>query len=165
MFSEVSMSQTKSSLKRKNGFTLVELMIVVLVVSILSGFSLSLINRGQQKNRAQDAVVRANLEKAVSAIQSYYYGEGAYPVITGATTPGDPFSVSGSNPSLGVYLKTWPVGFVYLYSSPSDFAVYVKRNADANYYKFRTTTEAISLCASATPNLLTQVSTCTVIGE
>lgn len=146
---------------KESAFTLIELMLVVSVIGILSGISISLINRSQQQNRARDAVNLASLTKVVSAIESYYYGEGTYPIITGATTPGNPFTVPSANTSLDVYLKTWPEGFVYLYDAPSNsFAVYVKRNADANYYKFRTTNEAVSLCEPSNPDPKATVSGC-----
>lgn len=137
-------------------------MLVVSVVGILSGITISLVNRSQQQNRANDAVNLANLTKAVSAVESYYYGEGSYPIITGATSPGNPFSVPSANTSLGVYLKMWPTGFNYIYDASSGaFAIYVKRNVDGNYYKFISTVEAISLCYGTTPNLTTLVTACT----
>ena len=146
---------------KESGFTLIEIMLVVLVIGILSGITVSLVNSNRQQARAHDAVNLANLDKAVSAIESYYYGEGSYPIIAGATSAGNPLTVPSANTSLDVYIKTWPTGFFYLYDAASgSFAVYVKRDVDGNYYKFRTTTEDVSLCKSTGPDPTATVAGC-----
>lgn len=149
---------------KERGFTLIELMIVVSVIGILSGISISVVNQSRQRDRAKDAVALANLTKTVSAIESYYYGEGSFPISVGATTPGNPLTVPSANVSLNVYISTWPEGFVYIYDAPNNaFAIYVKRNVDTSYYKFRTTTEAISLCKSSGPDPTLTVGGCNEI--
>ncbi len=148
----------------KRGFTLIELMIVVSVIGILSGVSISIINRAQQQNRAHDGVNLANLTKVVSAIESYYYGEGSFPISVGATTPGNPLTVPSANVSLNVYISTWPEGFVYKYDAPSNaFAIYVlwKVNAD-NCYKYISTNQEIKSCKCDVATT-TNVSVCTAI--
>ncbi|MBU0534754.1 prepilin-type N-terminal cleavage/methylation domain-containing protein [Patescibacteria group bacterium] len=147
---------------KEGGLTLIELMIVVLVLGVLSGISISVVNRGQQQGRAKDAVNLSSLTKAASAIESYYYGEGNYPVITAADN-GNPL-LNSTNISLDVYLKTWPDGFFYLYDSASGtFAVYVKRNVDGNFYKYISTDTVIKLCNKSNSQTTTVVSACTVI--
>jgi len=62
------------------GFTLVELLIVVALISILSGIGLSLLNPVRQRQIAEDGVKRANITKMVDTIEAYFSGEGSYPV-------------------------------------------------------------------------------------
>ena len=149
-------------MNRKNGFTLIEMMIVVVVISILSGITVSVLNQGKQRDRAKDSVSLANLEKIVSAIESYFYSEGSYPLIE-TSDNGNPLN-NDSNIVLDQYIQTWPEGIIYIYdSSSSQFAVYVKKNADDNYYKFSSASDAIQECRGDTQELLEKVSACEVV--
>lgn len=74
-----------SSLKRINnaqGFTLVELLIVVVLISILSGIGLSILNPVRQRQIAEDGVKRSNITKMVDTLEAYFSGEGSYPIST-----------------------------------------------------------------------------------
>ena len=146
------------------GFTLIELMIVVSVIGILSGITISLISQGKQKARAEDSVNLANLEKTISAIESYFYSEGNYPVII-ADNGGNPL-LNGSNTVLKqYYVQSWPVGFMYVYdpATSSDFAVYVKRKSNDNYYKYYSGGNEIHECSGETQNITTDVTACVVV--
>lgn len=46
------------------GFTLVELLIVIVILGILSGIVLAVINPGRQQDRARMTVIRSTVEKA-----------------------------------------------------------------------------------------------------
>lgn len=95
---------------KNKGFTLVELLIVVVVVGILAGVVLVVLNPSKQQNVAKEATSRSNLEKLVLGIESYYAVEGIYPTVDQA---GNPTSVLRT-----VYLKQWPTqptGTVYTY--------------------------------------------------
>lgn len=51
-------------MRRKSpGFTLIELLIVIVLIGVLSGFLLSVLNPGQLKRKAQEAVAKENLDK------------------------------------------------------------------------------------------------------
>jgi prepilin-type N-terminal cleavage/methylation domain-containing protein len=65
-----------------NGFTLVELLIVVSVVAILSGITMTTLNMGQQRRNAGNAVRKATMEKLVGGIEAYFGAEGMYPANT-----------------------------------------------------------------------------------
>jgi len=55
----------------QRGFTLIELLIVVSVIAILAGITVSIINPVAQRNRAQDGVLIASLDKIAVAVQAY----------------------------------------------------------------------------------------------
>ncbi len=56
--------------KNNQGFTLIELLIVIVLIGILSGVLLSVIQPGAQRERAQQAVMRENLDKLLMAVQA-----------------------------------------------------------------------------------------------
>lgn len=60
----------------ENGFTLVELLVVVVIVAILAGVAIPTFL--QQRERAWESAVRAELRSAVVALESYRAELGAY---------------------------------------------------------------------------------------
>lgn len=95
------------------GFTLVELLISIVILSILSGVTMGALNIGKQQDRAEDGVKRANLEKLYIGFEAYKSAEGAYPIDVARTTSFAP-SDSAYN-----YIKNWPTepaGAVYTYT-------------------------------------------------
>jgi len=154
------MDQKISFLKSKNGFTIIELMIVVSLISLLSGIVLSVVNSGKQQKRAQDATNLSSLTKLASAIESYYYGEGQYPAKSTSDPNGNPLNNS-ANTSLNQYIKTWP-GTTFYYitdgsSPPSKFDVYVQKLVDGRYYKYRSSQAAVCDCSATS---VTTIDTC-----
>lgn len=55
---------------RKSGFTLVELLIVIALISILAAITILVINPQAMKNRAMDAVLTTHLEKMAYGAKS-----------------------------------------------------------------------------------------------
>ena len=53
---------------REQGFTLIELLIVIVIIGILSGVLLSVINPAAQRDRANQTVMKSNLDKIRMAI-------------------------------------------------------------------------------------------------
>jgi len=70
-------------LRREDGFTLVELIVVILIIAILLALAIGF--HTQARDRAGDATARANLRIAVPAIESYRSDHGTY---TGMTLAG-----------------------------------------------------------------------------
>lgn len=64
--------------KNKNGFTIVELLIVVVVIAILAAITIVSFNGIQ--NRANDTSVQSDLRINGSAIQQYFVTQSSYPV-------------------------------------------------------------------------------------
>lgn len=68
--------------KRKffeNGFTLVELLIVIALIAILSVAVLATINPIEQANKARDAAMKNDAAEVLGALERYYAAQNAYP--------------------------------------------------------------------------------------
>jgi len=85
-----------------DGFTLVELMVVISVIGLLVGITISVLNPSVFKGRARDGVRMQDLAIIKGALEQYYAENNAYPPdIAGSlngylsTVPADPLS---SNP-------------------------------------------------------------------
>lgn len=66
-------------LRNKKGFTLIELMIVVVLIGVLSGVVISVINAGGFRSKAKDSQRIADLEKIRSALELYFSDNRVYP--------------------------------------------------------------------------------------
>ena len=152
----VKLKMSKSVVSKIYGFTLIELLLVVSVIGILSGIGVVLVNQGQQKARAKDAVNRSSLEKIIQGTESYYYAEGGYPLANA-----DGSSPLTNNAALKVYIQSWPTGFTYRVAG-NDFAVIVKRNTNGNYYKYYSSGAQILEC-NGPDDVLTNITACTVV--
>jgi prepilin-type N-terminal cleavage/methylation domain-containing protein len=56
----------------QSGFTLVELLIVIVIIGILAGVVIGVLNPVQQQNRARDASIRAQIDKMALSGKSLY---------------------------------------------------------------------------------------------
>ncbi len=64
-------------LKRQHGFTLIELMVVVSLITILAGIGMAQYKHGVRT--AQEAVLKEDLFRMSDAIDQYYSDKGQYP--------------------------------------------------------------------------------------
>jgi len=72
----------------EQGFTLVELLIVIALIAILSVAVLATINPIEQSNKAKDATVQNDAAEVMNAYERYYANAQAYPWMKyGATKP------------------------------------------------------------------------------
>jgi len=69
--------------KSKSGFTIIELLVVVVVIGILAGITLVAYNGTQARSR--DARRKTDVANIIKAMELYYSDNGQYPVPTGAT--------------------------------------------------------------------------------
>ena len=120
---------------KNQGLTLVELLLVISIIGILSGITVTVINPTKQRERAQDGVKISNLQNVSAAIEAYYAGEGKYPV----SNAGVPDTNVLVNPMLSTYLNSWP-GSAYIYNTMTEgginfFCVAVS-NSQGRLYKF-----------------------------
>jgi len=70
----------------RQGFTMIELLIVIAVLGILAVAVLSAINPIEQINRSRDTGSRSDAEQLVSAIDRYYTAKGYYPWMSSANS-------------------------------------------------------------------------------
>lgn len=69
----------KKILKKSNGFTLVELLIVIALIAILSVAVLATINPIEQSNKARDAAMKNDAAEVLGAYERYYASQNEYP--------------------------------------------------------------------------------------
>lgn len=129
-----------------SGFTLVELLLVVTLIGILAGVTISVINPKRQQDFASDGVRKSNVEKLVQAIESYCSTEPTCPAV------GD---LNDSNSTLRkVYLNQAPPSGpteTYTYAvSGTDFILYVSLASDTSrYWKYYSGWGDIRECGSS----------------
>ena len=115
------------------GFTIIELLMVITIIGIVSGVTLTTINVQRQREIAQDGVLRENLQKVSEAVESYRILEGTYP----ESCSDVPTNCSG-NDALDELVDNWPADIEYVTDSDeSEFAVYANSVIDdEKYYKY-----------------------------
>lgn len=72
-------AQTKTKTNQQKGFTLIELMIVIIVITTLSGILIGVINREGIRGKARDAQRKADLSKIQLALETYFADNRSYP--------------------------------------------------------------------------------------
>lgn len=79
----------------KTGFTMIELLVVLIIIGVLVSLNVGNFSRSSEKNKAREA--EANLRLIYTAQQRYYLGEGEYTNDTanlGIDLEGDSFTYS-----------------------------------------------------------------------
>lgn len=105
--------------KKQHGFTIVELLIVVVVIAILAAITIVAFNGVQ--NRARIAVVQADLKSAVTQIGIIYADLGSYP------------------PNISTLKRGSSTVLHYASTSPSSFCVSAGDNSGNNWYRISST--------------------------
>ncbi len=77
----------QKSIKNNNGFTLIEVLIVVVIIGLLS--NMAIVNYGQKTEEAKEVVSQGNIVNIMTAIELYEMENGYYP----DDTVEDPLSV------------------------------------------------------------------------
>jgi len=127
-----------SSQAKSRGFTIVELLIVIVVIAILAAISIVAYNGIQ--SRARDAQRTQDMASIMKAMELYYIDNGKYPPSGGQDSPNSSADVPagyGSSTAYGYsyatnnsWLKTLRDG-KYLASAPIDPV-----NNDSQYYSY-----------------------------
>ena len=115
-------------MKYKNGFTLVELLVTISVISVLTGMMLRVINIEDLNRKSRDSQRMSDAKKIQTALELYYVDKRAY--VKSSTTGAAEIAIDGSasdllTPALvnGQYIDKMPTdpkkasGLNYLYSS------------------------------------------------
>lgn len=74
------------NLKLNKGFTLIELMIVIGVISILSVGVITILNPADQIQKANDSRRKSDLFQIQKALEQYYEDNGRYPAVSQGST-------------------------------------------------------------------------------
>lgn len=129
----------KNSKHLQEGFTLIEMLIVVMVIGVLAGLSVAIINPNQQKGRAEDGVRLKNIKATAEAMESYNQLEATYP-------PNE--SIEDDNSLLyEVYLDKWPGDdYKYDYDETSDVFVLEVVNSLGQCYKYQSDWAQVMQC-------------------
>lgn len=85
---------TKLMQKSKSGFTIVELLIVIVVIGILAAITIVAYNGVQ--SRARDSKRQHDLSEITKALEIYYIDNGGYPDCSGGTYTPDTALTSGT---------------------------------------------------------------------
>ena len=147
--------------QNQKGFTIVELLIVVLLVGILSTILIVTIDAGRQRDYANDGVRRQNLMDMAQALETYYVAERSYP-----TSGADKSPLTGTDGSVvSQYIANvdeWGTGtgglYIYNVDAGSKFSIHVQMGSSTNFFKYRSTQKKIEECTSVDINV---VDTCT----
>lgn len=91
-------------LKQRKGFTLIEVLIVVVIISILSGVALSLLNSGGYRQKARDSQRVSDLRKIQTALELYFGDYRVYP----SSASWSVMNQTNYGASLGTYMSAIP---------------------------------------------------------
>lgn len=79
MYNYRSMSAQNTTPKKQKGFTLVELLIVIMIIGVLAGLILTVINSQGIRQKSRDNTRIADLKKIQSALELYFADFRRYP--------------------------------------------------------------------------------------
>ena len=120
--------------KQQSGFTIVELLIVIVVIGILAAITIVAFNGVQ--NRANDTVVQADLAAIAKQFSLYYVDKGTYPNSTSELiAAADPAAQPRVQikPSKSAY-DTSQINFIYCFGSGTQYAIVAQSKSGTNYY-------------------------------
>ena len=121
---------------KNNGFTLVELIVVIGILSVLALASLVAINPVAQFQKANDARRKADLSQIQKALESYYQDNGKYP-LSSVTSPFYRITVPGVPTTITINWGTqWQPYMNLVPKDPSVSKNYVYYSTGQSYYLY-----------------------------
>lgn len=145
------MKKPNVSKHHQQGFTLVELLVVISLVGILAGVTISIINPVKQRKVAEDGVKQSNLQKFALGIEAYGNANSSYP----SSITFDVNNVPTVPPDLVNFLSRRPNGeptgssYNYYYNAVSgNFAITVTKSdtTSSQCFKYRSAWGKIKTC-------------------
>ena len=93
------MNKAMKKFRKAKGFTLVELLIVIIIIGILAG--MMMLSTGSATDKAEATKIVSNLRNMKAAVVMYYADNGAWPAV----------DMDFTNASFDKYLDTKPAGY------------------------------------------------------
>jgi general secretion pathway protein G len=90
-------SRQRTSARRRGGFTLIEVMLVVVIIGMLA--TLAIVNVPKYMKRSQINTVKGQIRSLSTAINAYYMEEGKYPSSLNDLVSGDDPYIEGKVPA------------------------------------------------------------------
>jgi type IV pilus assembly protein PilA len=90
-------TRTQSRFRAEDGFTLIEILVVIMIIGVLTAIALPAFFN--QRDKATDAQAKTNLVTAEKAIEAYFTDERSYAAAS-MTAPNGPTSLRVIEPSL-----------------------------------------------------------------
>lgn len=130
-----------------------ELLVVISIIGILAGVTISILNPVKQRKVAEDGVKKSNLQKYAIGMEAYASANNGYPSAVSI----DAGNVPTAPTDLVNFLAKVPNGeppsstYNYYYdASASQFSVVVAKSEDTNYcFKYRSNWGKIKTCPIA----------------
>ena len=127
---------TRSRKEREGGFTLVELMVVVMIIAILMAIAIpTFLN---SRKRAQDSAAKSNARNGLAAAQSVYSENQTYPATAAMIT-----SLAAEEPSLTfVATASTDPKTISVYTNGSDTVVLSAQSKSGKCFSFKNVSAA-----------------------
>lgn len=127
---------SKLRMRKQTGFTIVELLIVIVVIGILAAITIVAYNGIQ--NRANDTTVQSDVRNFAGKIMEYQAINGDYPVGRSTNGPGVPGSNMTFKVSIGSY-TTSKHNFVYCTNAAHDQFVVAAESKSGKRFSYTST--------------------------
>jgi prepilin-type N-terminal cleavage/methylation domain-containing protein len=117
---------TKEWATQKNGFTIVELLIVIVVIGILA--AITMVTYAGMQNNTYDSAIKSDLKDFAKKMGIVKAETGRYPaVVTQA------MGVSATRPAYGVDFQNY--NYRYCYNSATDSYILIANSKSGKYFK------------------------------
>jgi general secretion pathway protein G len=141
------MNRTLKSRQDLRGFTIVELLIVIVIIGILAAITIVAFNGTQQRGR--DAQRKSDVAAITKALELYYIDKGEYPAGSGSTTINNSWSTTADASWATLQTKLQPY-YAKLPVDPVSTPGVNVQTSGYNYAYFSNSGAGTTYCGSST---------------